>query len=157
MKLKTVLIAILLLGLASCSSSVKKSVNSDRANLSPMISKEEMIDEISKTLNSIEGLTDYQKEELRDIHAQVMTESWEINQGIREHKLLLFKYLTAKKVKTKKVNYAKKQIIRLFNKKLDLMLSSLDKVKAVMGKDADKVFQSRQFMEMHQNNSIREH
>ena len=140
-----------LFALSSCSSPVKKEVEFDRYNLSPMISKDEMTDKISVLLNRIDGLTEYQKEAIRDIRAQVMTESWEINQGIRANKILLFKYLSASKVNEKKIKYVKKQIIKLFKKKLSLMLASFDKVRKVMGKDTKKLFESKEFMLMHQS------
>jgi len=149
MKLSTLILSLLLLSFTSCSSSVKNEVEEDRYNLSPMISKDEMIDRISLALNKIEGITDNQREEIRDIHAQVMTDSWEINQGIRSNKVLLFKYLSKSQVDEKKVRYVKKAIIKLYKKKLDLMLKSFDKVRKAMGKDSAKLFQSKEFMMMH--------
>jgi len=132
----------------SCATSrTKNQVNEDRSRMSPMISKEEMVARISQQLDRIPNLTKKQREEIHDIHADVLTKSWDINHKIRQNKILLFKYLGADKYSDRKVNFVKKEVEKLYNQKLKLMIASFNKLKKILGKDAAKVMKHHKFLE----------
>ena len=136
--------------MTSCSSLSKEStestVNHDRSQMSPMISKDEMVARISHQLDKIPGLTKKQKSAVHDIHAEVLTQSWDINHKIRQNKILLFKYLGEEKNSDKKVNYVKNEVEKLYKKKLKLMISSFNKLKKVLGKDAVHIMRHHKFL-----------
>lgn len=145
------LVSILVMGvfLISCASSTQKTINDDREMLSPMMSKQEMVDKISLSLEKIPHLNLEQREQLSALHADVLTQSWEINQEIRQHKVLLFKYLAEENYKQKKVNMVKRKVEKLYKKKLNLMLSSFEKVKHLLGKDSRRVLEHHDFIRFH--------
>ncbi|OIQ19847.1 MAG: hypothetical protein BM556_05015 [Bacteriovorax sp. MedPE-SWde] len=132
--------------ISSCASESKKAVNYDRSQMSPMISKNEMVARISHSLDMIPNLTKEQKSAVQDIHADVMTKSWEINHKIRQHKILLFKYLGDKKYDDKKINYVKSQVEKLYKKKISIMISSFGKLKKILGKNASEILKHHNFM-----------
>jgi len=140
--------------LTSCASfssnSTEKKVKNDRSQMSPMISKHEMIARISHQLDKIPNLTKEQKQSVHDIHAEVLTSSWDINHKIRQNKILLFKYLSEDKYSAKKVNFVKKEVEKLYKKKLRIMISSFNKLKKILGKDASHVMKHHNFLKDHQ-------
>jgi Spy/CpxP family protein refolding chaperone len=114
-----------------------------------MISKNEMIARISHALDKIPNLTKEQKQAVHDIHAEVLTQSWDINHKIRQNKILLFNYLGEEKYNSRKVNYVKKEVEKLYKKKLKIMIASFNKLKKILGKDTSKILKQHDFMRTH--------
>ncbi|EQC47262.1 hypothetical protein [Bacteriovorax sp. Seq25_V] len=144
--MKNLLLILTLVLLGSCSSAVKEEVREDRMTVGH-ISQEQMIDKMREMINRIPGITKDQHDKLLNLHADVYADSQDISEKIKQNKVLLFKYLAEDK--NKEINFVKKDLKKLYNRKLELMFQAFDKVKAILGKDAKKVMSDEEFRLYH--------
>ena len=132
--------------LGSCSSAVKEEIREDRMTVGH-ISHEQMIEKMKEMIDRIPGITEEQHDRLLNLHSEVYAESQDINEKIKQNKVLLFKYLAEDK--NKEISYVKKDLKKLYNGKLELMFKAFDDVKKILGKNAKKIMSDQEFRLYH--------
>ncbi len=144
--MKGLLFILMLTFLGSCSSAVKEEIREDRMTVGH-ISHEQMIEKMKEMIDRIPGITEEQHDRLLNLHSEVYAESQDINEKIKQNKVLLFKYLAEDK--NKEISYVKKDLKKLYNGKLELMFKAFDDVKKILGKNAKKIMSDQEFRLYH--------
>ena len=143
--MKKLILFCLLTLFVSCASNTEKEVQEEKVQEKSHMSKGQMHDRILKILESSKKLTPKQKEDFMNLHAGVMHDVRGINNEIRRLKVVLFKTLSTGKYKRKKIEIIKKQIIKQYNSRLNLMFDSLYKTQKILGVGSGDFYQNEWF------------
>jgi hypothetical protein len=131
--------------LVSCASNTEQEVQKEKMQEKSHMSKGQMHERILKILETSKKLTPKQKEDFMDLHAGVMHDVRGINNEIRRLKVVLFKNLSTGEYKRKKIESIKKQIIKQYNRRLNLMFDSLYKTQKILGVGSADFYQNEWF------------
>lgn len=129
---------LLCLFIVSCASQTRKEITVEKEEVK-VETREQMIEMSRNILASAEGISEKQKDLILALHIETMEEVSKINSEIRKSKIVLMKTLVQKKYNHKKGMVLTKDIKKLYNKKVDLMLDSMEKAKKILGVEYAKV------------------
>lgn len=105
----------------------------------------DMNERMTKILDSAKSLSPKQKEEFLDLHSKIMFDVRTINNEIRRLKIVLFKSLAEGDYKRRKIDTIKKQIVKQYNKRLNLMFDALYKIQKILGVGSRDFYQNEWF------------
>lgn len=143
--MKKLIILCSLAFLVSCASNTEQQIQHEKVQEKSHMSKKDMHERILKILDSSKKLSPKQREDFMDLHSGVMHDVREINNEIRRLKVVLFKSLSTGKYKRKKIETIKKQIIKQYNRRLNLMFDSLYKTQKILGVGSRDFYQNEWF------------
>lgn len=138
--------------LASCAGQTQREIQKEKSQMTNVNSREEMMVRMRKVLSHGKGITEKQKEQFMSMHDEVWSQTYEINQDIRKLKIMLFKELVNPKYNDQKVHEVKRQVQKLYNKKLNIMIGAFEKVTKMLGKDQRRFLHDHMFEEVHLHN-----
>ena len=143
--LKRILLLLPLL-FVSCSGNQTKQIEIEKREVRDVHTKDDMVNRTREILEK-SGLSADQKEKFLELHGQMIIKMNQMNEEFNKLKILLFKEMTKKKRNRSKINEITRQIKKLHNDKLTIMLSSLDKVDKILGNKRSSIYQEDWFLE----------
>lgn len=140
------LILVSQMAIFGCSSNQAKQVELEKRDVKNVHTKDDMISRTREILEK-SGLNPDQKEKFLELHGQMIIKINQMNEEFNKLKILLFKEMTKNKRNTVKINEITRQVKKIHNDKLKIMLSSLDKVDKILGDKARSIYQEDWFLE----------
>lgn len=140
------IILTFLIFLTSCSSGVKKEIETEKAKIEYFKGNETLGERIQSVLEG-SGLTEEQKELFIDVHHKVMGKTVFLNDEIKKLKMVLIRNLSNKKYSEKKTEILTERIKTLYGQKIEIMLEALGEVKQILGKDFQKIDVEQRFLD----------
>ncbi len=121
---------------ASCSSVVKNEISEDKKKVKNVQSRSAMIERTKGILANSPNLNSKQKILFIKLHSRAISKVKKSSLELRKLKVVLMHEMTAKDYKNAKVDELVKQIRKLHNKKLDIMLEAMKEAKNILGVNA---------------------
>ncbi|PIP93436.1 MAG: hypothetical protein COW00_12110 [Bdellovibrio sp. CG12_big_fil_rev_8_21_14_0_65_39_13] len=143
--LKRILLLLPLL-FVSCSGNQTKQIEIEKREVRDVHTKDDMVNRTREILEK-SGLSADQKEKFLELHGQMIFKMNQMNEEFHKLKILLFKEMTKKKRNRSKINEITRQIKKLHNEKLTIMLGSLEKVDKILGDKSMSIYQEDWFLE----------
>ncbi|MGE4133002.1 MAG: hypothetical protein AB7F86_15275 [Bdellovibrionales bacterium] len=132
---RAILLSSIILGAAGCATTAEKNVeNAAHAQVGTESPTHAAASGRQAIMHS-DKLTSEQKTKFLDLMDKTQAETKWIKEQEGRLKAALFEDLTAGKYEAKEISAYKSKLKGLEQKKLDLMFSSLDKVRSILGKD----------------------
>lgn len=149
--MKHLIIILALSTIAACSSTTKKEIAQEKAQVEIECSNvnSQMREKMQDAFDRSKKLNEAQKDQFTELHIVTAEKMCNINKDIQKLKVVLIENLANDKYNDKKVNQITKQIKNLNNKKMDIMFSNLDKAREILGVHAKEFFRDRGFFEYH--------
>lgn len=125
-------------GFISCGSASKSeqaALDKSTKAEAPIHSPEQMLQRAAASFSNIEGLSTEDKIKLTEIYTSTYVGSMNIRKEIGQSKSLLFRTLAKKDYKDSEINALKNKIVKLDQKRLELMFKTLDDVQKIVGKN----------------------
>lgn len=138
--MKTLLLALVLAFSFGCATGVKKEISHDKEQMSSVQSREMMVEKMRTALEQSDKLTDSQKDQFIQLHDKTMMKTMAINEDIAKLKVILFKEFAGEKYNGRKVSELTRQIKKLHNQKMDVMLGALGKAKKILGVEVKSLY-----------------
>jgi hypothetical protein len=142
--MRQLLLLFLSVFIISCASQTRKEITVEKQEVK-VETREQMIDMSRKILSSAKGISEKQRDLILALHIETMEEVAKLNSEIRKSKIVLMKTLVQKKYNHKKGTILTKDIKKLYNKKVDLMLSSMEKAQKILGVEYAKVMNENMY------------
>ena len=133
---------VLVLQLGCASSELEREQRAQIRAQQPADSPQQIMERAALAFSNAPGLTPEQKIKLGAIYSQVYTEATTIRREMGQAKSLLFMKLANTNYKNKEILSLKNRIIRLDQRRLDLMFKALEDVQDVVGRgeDAERIY-----------------
>jgi Spy/CpxP family protein refolding chaperone len=132
--MKKIFFTLLLSSLAlGCASSAEKEVETQVSQEKPATAPGEVAGRGRDAIMNSKSLNEEQKKKIVDLMAKVQVENNTLKEETTKLKMTLFKSIAEGGYKAEQVNVMKSKLQKLENKKMDLMFSSLDQVKDILG------------------------
>ena len=147
MKSLVVLLSFLVL-FTSCSTRVRKSIESDKKSVGVVQNEEEVINKM-KTLLENSKISKSQKKQFINIYKNHRTEILTIEEEIREYRVVLFKALVDKNYDQRKFDIVANKLKKLVIKRYDLAMDQYRKGKDILGVNAGAIYDDPWFEIMH--------
>lgn len=108
----------------------------------PADSPQEIMQRASAAFSNAPGLTPEQKTKLSAVYSQVYADAMEIRREMGQAKSLLFSKLASVNYKNKEIVNLKNRIVKLDQRRLDLMFNALGDVQKIVGTGdaAEKIY-----------------
>lgn len=146
--MKVLLILSFLMLVASCSTGVRKSIESDRESIGVIQNEEEVINKMRSVLDKSK-ITKSQKNDFIEIYKSHRSEILAVEEEIREYRVVLFKTLVAKNYNQRKFDIVANKLKKLVVKRYDLAMEQYRKGKDILGVNAGTIYDDPWFEIMH--------
>ncbi|MGZ3725926.1 MAG: hypothetical protein ACXWQQ_08995 [Pseudobdellovibrio sp.] len=133
---------VLILQVGCASSELEREQRKEIRAQQPADTPQEIMERASLAFANAPGLTPDQKVKLGAIYSQVYTDATAIRREIGQAKSLLFSKLASVDYTDKEISSLKNRIVKLDQRRLDLMFKALDDVQEVVGhgEAAEKIY-----------------
>ena len=128
---------MLMLQVGCATSDLEREQKAQIRSQAPADSPQQIMDRAAMAFSNAPGLTVEQKAKLGTIYSQVYTEAMSIRREMGQAKSLLFMKLATTDYKNSEIISLKKRIVKLDQRRLDVMFKALEDVQNVVGHGAD--------------------
>lgn len=146
--MKNLLLLALTFLFVACATETKKEIEMEKRSYSDNMTREELIEKAREMIENSKSFTRKQKDEVLALHTDVMTKVQKIHSELRKSKMILFKELLKEKQSYKRTRVLKKDIKKLYDKKISVMYEAWEKGQKILRGNKQAMNEIFQFVEL---------